>query len=306
MGDTIMNKTIYTATQAGIDQMNEFANSQFWWWRLISVLSIRDKLLEHKSLTFKYADYLPNMNKEEHSIAAEAVKHGLLYSAISEAIQSIEDVFSLIKNMKKIKHLKDFTRNVVVYNASGIKKYIKSFNCSDTKYILGEMKISFLDEDTYKLFYNNKEFNSSINILKQSLVTMKEFHNKYYTDYCQYKHGMAVKLNMYHRYNTTYDDNKNTCGCLITYHNKSVNNKSIIFTCTPSVGENVSELYKSNNLLQQTIHYAEIDDIINVTQKSCMLLSCIWDNYKLQANIGNKTFILPSDDIKKMIVFTYK
>ena len=106
--------------------------------------------------------------------------------------QAIEDLFSTMMNLENLSY---FAKNVVQYNATKVKKYIWKFDVEDLEYICGQFRVPYfpLDEvwEKEKVFDSYKE---AVLRTQGYLKELKEFHRKYYVDYCQYKHGLAVAL----------------------------------------------------------------------------------------------------------------
>lgn len=276
--------------RASIDQIYTYGNSQYPEWRVVAVKSIRKLLFNLEEF---YGDMLPDLEYEgsQVDIVHGQIRSGWFYEAISQAEQAIEDLFSTMMNLENLSY---FAKNVVQYNATKVKKYIWKFDVEDLEYICGQFRVPYfpLDEvwEKEKVFDSYKE---AVLRTQGYLKELKEFHRKYYVDYCQYKHGLAVALSPAENPIMKGDAERinsilkkpEKCG-LWTFHQGTVGDYEKRTGSLPALGiilkqdmqAHVRELHDEGNLLYHTIHLADIDEIVSITEKACILLNVLWKN----------------------------
>jgi len=178
------------------DQIERFFVSYFPSWRLQQILTI-EKLLQEK---FSFYPSIISDTKQSDDLTgdstiAQEITHGLLFEAISNCVQYIEDLFALLKAGEN----KDFfIKNIITYDAGKIENFIKQ-PCSEEKMC----KLFYFP--LFKEEFDNKEvyaaYTSSISQLHSWISELKEFHSKHQFFYKQYKHGLTVALRPYGLYN---------------------------------------------------------------------------------------------------------
>ena len=182
---------------ASIDQIKAFHYSQFTRWNLAAVKSVQKILL---GLDDFYSNIVPDLeyDGEESDIVHCQIRNGWLYDAVGHAEQAIEDLFSV---MMSFKELATFTKDVLYYRAGDVVKYIRNFDTDDVKYLAEQMGFCYcpIDEnDPEYVKWGNadtfEQYKKSIQLTQGYIKEMQSFHQKYYDDYCQYKHGLSVAL----------------------------------------------------------------------------------------------------------------
>lgn len=103
-------------------------------WRLTKLISIKHSLEEREALKKKLKSYYgPSFGPDsEHYIYNQAT-NGLLFSAVSELIMYIEDLFVLLKY---IREEEEFIKKIVIYYANKIGKLPNKFLQADKEDIL--------------------------------------------------------------------------------------------------------------------------------------------------------------------------
>lgn len=177
------------------DQIEKFFSSYFPNWRLHQILTI-EKLLKER---FNFYSSIILETKQHDDLTgdftiAQEITNGLLFDAISNCVQYIEDLFALLKAGVN----KDFfIKNIITYKAGQIDNFIKqNFN---EKEICGLFYFPY-----FKKEFSNKEFHAtyidSISRFRSWIKEIKDFHFKHQFFYTQYKHGLTIALRPYRLY----------------------------------------------------------------------------------------------------------
>lgn len=177
------------------DQIENFFASYFPSWRFQQILTI-EKLLQEK---FSFYPSIISETKQSDDITgdstiAQEITNGLLFEAISNSVQYIEDLFALLKAGEN----KDFfIKNIITYDAGKIENFIKQ-NAKEEKicrlFYFPYFNEKFDDEHLFSAYTN------SISMLSLWINELKEFYSKHQFFYKQYKHGLTVALRPYGLY----------------------------------------------------------------------------------------------------------
>lgn len=311
--------------QAGKSQMKVFYSNQYLLWRVVAVKSIRKLLLTRKEfyadleseLVFNESCFPP---EQQTDIINNQIKNGWFFEAVSQAEQAIEDLFSLLKHSKNIAY---FAKHVVNYRAGEMKSYIWNFRTDDLEYILTEFGLPYfpLDEpwEHIDIF---EEYKACVLLMAEYLNDLIAFHQKYYTDYCQYKHGMAISLcpfgAQHKKGKQQTEDGEHGCeGALMTFDNYSVNHRTRISNTlpqlamylTPDVQPYVRLLHDEENLLHFSMHHVNIDEVVATTEKAYTLISVLWSNLLRRCEISDEDkiheWVFPTRNYRKQFVIGF-
>lgn len=309
--------------RAGKAQMKIFASNQYLYWRVAAVKSIRKIIFNADDF---YSDMMDEISAVQPSDVSENVqpdivnnqiRNGWLFEAVSQAEQGIEDIFSLLMNSKDIAY---FAKNVVVYPAGEIKKYIWHFDTESIEHIMLEFGLPYfpLDEPWENLEVY-KGYRDAILLIQHYLKELIAFHKKYYLDYCQYKHGMAVALRPFGKEQTKneVDVKEPGKGFLMTFDSYTVGRRQKFSEALPSMGllvteeiqPYVSRLHEEGNLLHYTMHDVDIDEVVAVTEKAYSLLNVVWLNLLKRSELSEKDsvqeWVFPVEDYRKHMIIGF-
>src|SRR5689334_21071326 len=177
------------------DQIERFFASYFPNWRFVQILAT-EKLLNEKFSFYPsiISDAKQSDDPTGDSTIAQEITNGLLFDAIANCIQYIEDLFALLKAGEN----KDFfIRHIITYHAGKVEKFIERKHTEEK--ICNLFYFPFFDEefDDKKKY---KVYRDSISRLCEWIDEIKEFYSKHQFFYKQYKHGLTVALRPYGRY----------------------------------------------------------------------------------------------------------
>lgn len=305
-----------TRYEAGKTQMIQFGTSQFIFWRLTVVKSIKKILLNMSNF---YSDLeieiIPEKELEQYDIVNNQIKNGWLFEIVAQAVQNIEELFALLKNSKD---LSNFVKNFVNYKASDTKKYIWNFQSDDIDYILKEFGIPSyllsLEEDKESF----QKYSRSIRIIQDYVKAIQAFHKKYYRDYCQYKHGMAVALTPYGKFFKKNDSEFKKYvranllqGSLNTFDNEVLRGRSnssnlpaIMIALTDKTQPHISNLHSEKNLLHRAVSHVNVDDVVKIVEQTTSLLSIVWQNL-FNKSEGKSEFALPTENLFTWLIVKF-
>lgn len=292
--------------QAGKAQMKVFNENQYLYWRVAVVKSIRKIILNsedfYKDLEddFLFGIATDLEADKQPDIVNNQIRNGWMFEAVSQAVQAIEDLFSLLKNSGDIAY---FAKNVVNYKASQVKSYIWNFKVDDIEYIMKEFNLPYF---TLNEPWENQEvfefYKESVLLMQNYLRDLIAFHRKYYLDYCQYKHGMAVALCPFGKLHTKKEGSfDHHIGALMTFDSYTVEKRSsasdelphMALYVTPEIGPYVSRLHAEGNLLHYSTKVVNIEDVVRITEKAFTLLNIVW------CNLMKRCEITDEDDINE-------
>lgn len=283
---------------AGKAQMKVFHMNQYLYWRVVAVKSMRKMILQAEKFYEEAEIDLSFGAPAEADIVNNQIRNGWLFEAVSQAEQAIEDVFSLLKNSGDIAY---FAKNVINYKANQVKDYIWRFDTNSLEYVMQEFKLPYfpLDEpwEEQEVFEHYKQ---SVLLIQGYLRDLIEFHKKYYLDYCQYKHGMAVALCPFGKQYLKDENERNLLeGALMTFDSYTVGKRQqasgslpqMAMNLTPEIQPYVSRLHEEGNLLHFSMHVVNIDNVVQITEKAYTLLSIIWINLLKRCEITDEDTI---------------
>lgn len=274
-----------------IEQIYVYGDCQYTEWRIAAIKSIRKILL---NLDDFYADLLSDLERDEEKrdLVHCQIRNGWLYEAVSQAEQAIEDLFSMMQNLNDKAY---FAKNVIRYNASKVKDYIWDFDAENLEYICQQMKLPFFPlDEPWEIEEVFEGYKNAILLTQRFIKELQGFHKKYYQDYCQYKHGLAVALTPMQN-PLMKDDverkesimNKPLEGGLQTFHQGTIaqyENRNRTF---PQMGllvtkkmKHLREMLEEGNLLFFTIHVLDVDEVVRVAEHACILYNTLWRNIK--------------------------
>jgi hypothetical protein len=264
---------------AGKAQINGYLHSQFPKWRLYSVLTTQ-KLIsdftvfeEINRSVVETTDYFPQ--KQYYT--------GLLLQALSESLQSIEDLFALILFSENVPM---FFKNIANYGAGKVTNFIKKARF-DRKNIVGHFWIPFsLEPERYSDKVVPAGLLESADHLILSLTNLVHFYNEFEYLYTQYKHGQSIVYQWSTEGRQTITKEKLLDGLIIApFDNMEISKAmetgraklgaSIFFSQWTQ--KHIDELNKQNNLLRFIIGLEKIDieKIVYMTRVSVNLLECL-------------------------------
>ncbi len=307
---------------AGKAQMRVFRSNQYLYWRVAAVKSMRKIILSadefyrdlEDELSFDKLEDVPA--EEQADIINNEIRNGWLFEAVSQAEQSIEDLFSLLRNSGDIAY---FAKNVVNYNATKVKKYIWDFKIDEIEYIMQEFKLPYFSlEDPWENQEVFDYYKKSVLLIQQYLKELIAFHKKYYLDYCQYKHGMSVALCPFGKQRTKSEEKGDLRkGVLMTFDSYTVDKRygvsgelpQLAMYVTPEIGPYVSRLHQEGNLLHYSMHVVNIDEIVHITEKAFTLFNVVWANLLKRCEMTGEDEIgewaFPLGDYRKYFVIGF-
>ncbi len=114
--------------KANKDQINQFISAYYSEWRFIQILSVQKQLSNKYSYFQEIVDKIKETdNSAGDKTIAQEITNGLLFDAVQQSIQYIEDLFAFINASSK----KDFfIRSIIQYKAGKIDNSISSFKNS--------------------------------------------------------------------------------------------------------------------------------------------------------------------------------
>lgn len=295
--------------EAGKAQMISYIESQYIGWHYVAIESIKKIILNSDEFYSDFNESQPNSDLFTSKMVNVEIYNAWLYEALSHAEQAIEDLFSI---MKKAQNPDWFARDVVVYNATEIKKYIWDFIYhNDCAYVCKQFQLPDLKKSSWKDESEHEKYKNSVNTVVEYIIELAEFHQSYYFDYCQYKHGLAVMLR---------DGGKNNKdplnGVLKSYDSRSIedgykgmkNIPAIAMKVYPETAKCISELEREGNFLHYTPKQADIDNFLDITGKAYSLLYVFRKNLMYSCENEDdkrmRKYAFPSGDIKTFYTIT--
>lgn len=268
----------------GKQQLQYYISCQYPKWRYAYVKSI-EKILNN--LDDFYVDNIREL-KQDYDLSGEItinkeIKNGLYFAALSETMQYIEDLFSLMLLSRDIEY---FAKNVITYNATKIIQYIEKFNVDDVQYILQEYQIPYFDldnkwEDFPDVF---EDYKVAVLLIQDMFKLIKSFFMKYKLYYNQYKHGLSIGLNPF--CTNANGNDKLDEATLMVFDNKQFQKRYrnkpipalIIPNLTPEIAQNAIQLNEEENLLRTILSTISFAEIINVSKNTNILIQLLHNN----------------------------
>ncbi|WP_340031138.1 hypothetical protein NSQ20_25525 [Paenibacillus sp. FSL K6-1122] len=265
-------------------------------WRETKILSIKHIIENRNSfmnvIQKHYGDSY--IEDPEHYTYIEAT-NGLIYSAISELMMYVEDLFCLVKFIRESEF---FIKKTVQYQAGKVtgivhrisKKsdddILKTFMIPNRPYIESLMKGHDAQSITHALSNYDMDVKSMLDKLKN--IVAKFIDLQFY--YNQYKHGLSVGIKMYgQKVKPEYLELRKarTTGSPLIYDNATIQKKhelgrlstSMIIPNISGLSGFISDLEKEGNLL--TFQYGDevdINELLNLAKDISSLMLCLIKN----------------------------
>lgn len=314
MPNELTEKARYTA---GKSQLVTFLSNKYLLWRIVAVKSIRKLLLEADDF---YKDILTDAMQPDASVDVvnHEIRNGWLYEAMAQSEQAIEDLFSLLKNSTEIAY---FAKNVVNYRAPEVKQYIWNFDCNNIEYMMEQFKLPYFPLDDAQAWGEHQDvfqiYKESVLLMQDYLSRLIQYHKRYYLDYCQYKHGMAVALRPFGKSHKHNEKPENLLeGVFMTFDNYSVDKRmrtgeipQLAFMLTPEVQPYLVALHNEQNLLHYTMHHADIEEAVKITEMAYTLEAVVWENLIKRSETSDEDTIhewaFPLIDYRKQAVIGF-
>jgi hypothetical protein len=277
--------------KAGKYQLTMYSANQYLLWRVAMVKSIK-RILENAD-DF-YNDFKHELRQADDDTGDQTVhleiKNGLVFEALAQSMQAIEDLFSLMKNAADISY---FVKHVIVYQAGAVNQYIRDFDTENIEYLLKQMQLLYfpLDEpwENAEIF---EHYKNSVLLTQDYLRELKMHHNKFSLHYNQYKHGQAVALRPFATPPEGIEDNMLEAG-LMAFDSLRFEKRTkkavpppafVIPHFHPDIAGHVSELHNEDNLLRADLQVIHIDTLIGIAEKAYTLINVFWNNLVKQSN----------------------
>jgi len=209
-------------TKACRDQILRYLYSYYPQWRVVKIIAIQ-KVLETKYEFFK--DIIspfkqPDDESGEATIAQE-ITNGLVFSALSECLQYIEDLFLLVKFSRDPDW---FIKNVVTYKAGKIAKSVETFDTSKES-LCSSFLFPLIPDSEWPNNETLQAFKDGIENLKTIIGDIIAFFKEHKFLYNQYKHGLTVALRPYSIFDKELIDKdkmRPTSAYLVAFDNLSI------------------------------------------------------------------------------------
>lgn len=302
---------------AAIDQIQRYFYSYYVEWRYGKILTTR-KILETK-FDF-YADLIGSVKQSddetgERTIAQE-ITNGLVFSALSESLQYIEDLFLFLKFSEKPEW---FIKNIITYSAGKVTKYVDAFS-TERNEVCKSFYIPIVPDQEWPNADARQAYSTGIDNLIANVVSIKEFFKQNGFFYSQYKHGLTIALRPYGLFsdeNLAEQRQHPTQGYLVACDNLSIEKvfresgrfNQLVFL--PTLADNVrahfSALLAEDNLLRFVPHPKHVLDINEILICAQKIMSCIVvfrNNYISTIKGGNLDIWLPKGEAFFTFPFT--
>ena len=131
--------------RSGQYQLTIYSANQYLLWRIAMIKSIKH-ILENADDFYKELKCELRQSDDEtgDKTVHHEIKNGLMFEALAQSMQSIEDLFSLMKNASDISY---FVKYVIVYHAGAVNQYIRDFDTENLEYLLNQMKLLYFPLD---------------------------------------------------------------------------------------------------------------------------------------------------------------
>lgn len=277
---------------AGKHQMRYYSACQYPMWRITIMKTIK-QILENADCF--YAKLKVDLKQDDDETGDKTVhteiKNGLFFEALSQSMQAIEELFSM---MKYARDVSTFVKSVVVYRAGDVTKYIGEFNTDDFEYMMEQMQLLYfpLDEpwENTEVF---EEYKKSVLLIKDYLKKLIAHHKKYNLHYNQYKHGQAVALRPFAKPPEDVPENMLEAG-LVAFDSFPFDKRNkfnstfpamMIPDFHPAIAGHLRELHDDGNLLQARLHVLHIDELVEIAEMAYTLLNALWANLRTRCDI---------------------
>ncbi|MGE7673483.1 hypothetical protein ACQKMV_07895 [Lysinibacillus sp. NPDC094403] len=289
-----MLKLNFDIKKANDSQIETFLAGYDDLWRLTKLISIKHSLEEREALKKKLKSYYgPSFSVDSDDYIYNQATNGLLFSAVSELVMYMEDLFVL---MKYIREEEEFIKKVVVYYANKIGKLPEKISKMDLEAILKVFLIPSKDyidklvEETNSPLEHLDIYSEGISNVYRYLDDIIISFKKYRFIYNQYKHGLTVALRPYGNNLSKKELNrrKNSLdSSLFCYDNTDIgkaiernpNQPFIIPSITENLQPGITSLNNNNNLLRYSgVYDVSIDELIKLGSKVHSLIRILSNN----------------------------
>lgn len=314
--------------KASREQIETYYYSQYFEWRLVAVKSIRKILLEldqfYKDDIKEYEKYY----KDDVDVLHLQIRNGWFFEAVAQAEQAIEDLFSVLMNLRDISF---FVKDELYYSAGKVKEYIRGFDVDSFEEICKQFDYPYFDENSLdeneQLDWRENGYDiyrEAVELTQKYVKELKEFHHKYYEDYCQYKHGLSVGLVPMQAILMKSDIKREkeimsnpSENALYTFHNGTIGDyekrtgklPGIVLNVKPQMQKHITELHNEKNLLFSTINVVDINEVVKVTEYASNLLRIVWFNILKRAEDSEDSKVFevcfPSENKEEMCVIGF-
>lgn len=270
--------------KAGKYQLKIYHANQYTLWRVAMVKSLK-QILDNADEFYK--DMKVELKQTDDDTGDKTVhceiKNGLMFEALAQSMQAIEDLFSLMLNARDISF---FIKNVVVYKATRVNAYIREFDVDNLEYVLNQMQLYYcpLDEpwEALEVF---EAYKKSALLTQEYLTKLVSHHKRHSLHYNQYKHGQAVALRPLAKPPESIDENMEEAGLYAfdsySFERRSKQSAGRPFGMFPHIHPDlgsVKELYNEENLLRSDLTVVRINDLLEITEIACKLTNVFWHN----------------------------
>ncbi len=252
---------------ASRDQIKRYLASFYPDWRYAKILSL-EKILQSK---FEFFETIKDDIKQPDdqtgdATVAQELTNGLLFSALVECTQYVEDFLVFLRSTSDLDH---FIQRVVTYSAGKIANFAKAMDCGEDN-LRSLFLVPIIRATDWPAPEMSLKYAEGVETLCQHTLEVVDFYLKHSFFYAQYKHGLTVALRPYciFRDEQIERSRKNPAsGHLVAVDNlsiRSVFSQSERFHGTvviPALTENtkshLADLDEENNLLRYVPYPAE-------------------------------------------------
>lgn len=291
-------------------------------WRETKILSIKHVIENRESFMNVIKDHYGDdyIEDPEHYTYIEAT-NGLIYSAISELMMYVEDLFCLIKFIRDSEY---FIKKIVQYQAGKVTGIVHRLSKKSDDDILKAFMIpnrAFIESlmeghDSQTITEVLSSYDADVKRMLDKLknIAAKFIELQFY--YNQYKHGLSVGIKLYgDKVTAEYLEQRkiSTTGSPLVYDNATIQKKdelgrlstSLIIPDISGLYGLINDLEKEGNLL--TFHYGDevdINELLDLAKDVSSLMFCLIKNrldFIEPATSGANTIYFPSTENRKLI-----
>lgn len=301
--------------KAGKHQLRYFLANQYPMWRVVMVKSIR-KILD--DLDSFYAPIHEEIKSYDDEILKDTehceIRNGLFFEALSQSIQAVEDLFSLMRNCGDLAY---FAKNVLTYKAHEITQYIRKFDIENLEFVLNEFHVPYFSPiepwENAEVFAG---YCDAVALIQKYLRNLIAHHKKFYFHYCQYKHGLSVALRPFGEQPKVGNEVNVHEGCVMAFDNVHFNKRynlqpsaMMIPDFHPNISGNITALHDEHNLLRADLRVVNINVFIEIVEQAYTLLSVLHKNLSTQCDVFNESdiveFAFPTKDYKRQMIIGF-
>lgn len=301
--------------RAGKHQLRYYMSCQYPMWRVVMVKSIR-RILDN--LNEFYAPIREEIRSSEDEIIEDTeqveIRNGLFFEALSQSVQAVEDLFSLMKNCNDTEY---FAKKVITYKANEVTQYIRGFDSDNLESVLKEFHVPYFSpNDPWE---NREVFNQyciASKIIQEYVKELVEHHKTYYFHYCQYKHGLTVALRPYGTRNKKPSGSNAHEGIAMVFDNIFFGKRYrksppalMIPDVHPDLPGCITALHNEDNLLRAELKVVNIDLFVGVVEKAYTLLSVLQKNLVMKSEQFEDTQIIeyafPTKNYQRLLIIGF-